>query len=48
MGRSATSEHRYKAITAAGFMLQIDDPDLPDAWQINSEMTVAEYRKFAG
>jgi 5-methyltetrahydropteroyltriglutamate--homocysteine methyltransferase len=37
----------YKAITDAGFILQIDDPDLPDAWQINADMSVAEYRKFA-
>ena len=38
----------YKAIVDAGFILQIDDPDLPDAWQINSHMSLAEYRKFAG
>jgi len=37
----------YKAIVDAGFLLQIDDPDLGDAWQIHSHMTVPEYRKFA-
>ena len=37
----------YKAITDAGFILQIDDPDLPDGWQMHPEMAVAEYRKFA-
>ena len=37
----------YKAIVDAGFLLQIDDPDLGDAWQIHPEMSVAEYRKFA-
>ena len=37
----------YKGIVDAGFLLQIDDPDLPDAWQIHPEMNVAEYRKFA-
>ena len=37
----------YKAIVDAGFILQIDDPDLADAWQINSRMSVAEYRKYA-
>jgi 5-methyltetrahydropteroyltriglutamate--homocysteine methyltransferase len=37
----------YKAIVAAGFLLQIDDPDLPDGWQFMSHMTVAEYRKYA-
>jgi len=38
----------YKAIVDAGFVLQIDDPDLADGWQINSQMNVPEYRKFAG
>jgi 5-methyltetrahydropteroyltriglutamate--homocysteine methyltransferase len=37
----------YQAIVAAGFLLQIDDPDLPDAWQIHPQMTVPEYRQFA-
>ena len=37
----------YKAITDAGLIVQIDDPDLPDGWQIKDQMTVAEYRKFA-
>jgi 5-methyltetrahydropteroyltriglutamate--homocysteine methyltransferase len=37
----------YKAIVDAGFLLQIDDPDLPDGWQFMSNMTVPEYRKYA-
>ena len=37
----------YKAIVDAGFLLQIDDPDLADGWQIQSGLTVPEYRKFA-
>jgi 5-methyltetrahydropteroyltriglutamate--homocysteine methyltransferase len=37
----------YDAIVEAGFLLQIDDPDLADAWQIHPGMSVAEYRKFA-
>jgi 5-methyltetrahydropteroyltriglutamate--homocysteine methyltransferase len=37
----------YDAIVRAGFILQIDDPDLADAWQIHPAMTLAEYRKFA-
>jgi 5-methyltetrahydropteroyltriglutamate--homocysteine methyltransferase len=37
----------YEAIVGAGFLLQIDDPDLADAWQIHPHMSVAEYRKFA-
>jgi len=37
----------YQAIVAAGFILQIDDPDLGDAWQIHPEMDVRAYRRFA-
>lgn len=37
----------YQAIVDAGYLLQIDDPDLPDGWQFMSQMTVAEYRKYA-
>jgi 5-methyltetrahydropteroyltriglutamate--homocysteine methyltransferase len=37
----------YKAITDAGVLLQIDDPDLPDGWQMYPEMSVADYRKYA-
>ena len=36
----------YKAIVDAGFVLQIDDPDLADAWQMYPQMSVAEYRKY--
>ena len=44
---SDVMHEEYKAIVDAGFLLQIDDPDLGDAWQIHSDMTVPEYRKFA-
>ncbi len=37
----------YKAIIDAGFMLQIDDPDLADGWQMYPDMTVEQYRKYA-
>ena len=37
----------YRAIVDAGFLLQIDDPDLPDGWQMYPEMSVADYRKYA-
>jgi 5-methyltetrahydropteroyltriglutamate--homocysteine methyltransferase len=37
----------YKAIIDAGFLLQVDDPDLPDGWQMFPDMTVPEYRKYA-
>ena len=36
----------YKAIVDAGFILQIDDPDLADAWQMHPEMNVAGYQKY--
>src|SRR5919206_360991 len=37
----------YKAITDAGLNLQIDDPDLPDGWQMFPQMTVSDYRRYA-
>jgi 5-methyltetrahydropteroyltriglutamate--homocysteine methyltransferase len=37
----------YKAIVDAGFVLQIDNPDLPDGWQMFPDMTVEEYHKYA-
>jgi 5-methyltetrahydropteroyltriglutamate--homocysteine methyltransferase len=38
----------YRAIVEAGFVLQIDDPGLPDTWdQFNPEPTLEEYRKYA-
>jgi 5-methyltetrahydropteroyltriglutamate--homocysteine methyltransferase len=38
----------YRAVVAAGFVLQIDDPGLPDWWDmLKPEPSVAEYRKFA-
>lgn len=37
----------YKAIADAGLMLQIDDPDLFDAWQLYPDQSLTEYRKYA-
>jgi 5-methyltetrahydropteroyltriglutamate--homocysteine methyltransferase len=37
----------YKAITDAGFVLQLDDPDLPDGFQVHPELSPDEYVKFA-
>jgi 5-methyltetrahydropteroyltriglutamate--homocysteine methyltransferase len=38
----------YKAIVEAGIVLQIDDPSLPDNWDmINPEPPLAEYKKVA-
>jgi 5-methyltetrahydropteroyltriglutamate--homocysteine methyltransferase len=37
----------YKAIVDAGFLLQIDDPDLPDGWNCLPTITLPDYRKYA-
>jgi 5-methyltetrahydropteroyltriglutamate--homocysteine methyltransferase len=37
----------YKALTDAGIVLQLDDPDLPDGYHVHADMSVEEYRKFA-
>ena len=37
----------YKKIVDAGIVLQIDDPDLPDGWQMYPNMSVPEYHKYA-
>jgi 5-methyltetrahydropteroyltriglutamate--homocysteine methyltransferase len=38
----------YRAVVDAGFLLQLDDPGLPDSWSaFNHALGVAEYRKFA-
>lgn len=37
----------YKAITDAGFILQLDDPGLPDGYGIHADMSIAEYRRYA-
>ena len=37
----------YRAIVDAGFILQIDDPDLGDGWQVHREMSLAAYHRFA-
>ena len=35
----------YQAIVESGFVLQIDDPDLADGWQVHPAMSLAEFRK---
>jgi 5-methyltetrahydropteroyltriglutamate--homocysteine methyltransferase len=37
----------YKAIVDAGFLLQIDDPDLPDGWNCLPDITKPDYLKYA-
>ncbi|HXP83658.1 MAG TPA: cobalamin-independent methionine synthase II family protein [Bryobacteraceae bacterium] len=41
-------KHEYKAIVDGGFILQLDDPALPDTYDmLDPRPTVEEYRKFA-
>ena len=37
----------YQAIVDAGFVLQIDDPDLPDGWNCLPSITLPDYRRYA-
>jgi len=37
----------YQGIVDAGFLLQIDDPDLPDGWQMYPQMSIKDYRRYA-
>lgn len=37
----------YKPIADAGFILQVDDPDLADGWQMYPDMDPPAYRKYA-
>jgi 5-methyltetrahydropteroyltriglutamate--homocysteine methyltransferase len=46
-GIADAMHEEYKTIVDAGFILQIDDPDLADGWQVHSHMSIPEYRKFA-
>ena len=43
---AAAMAEEYRAIVDAGFVLQIDDPDLADAWQMHPRMSTAEYHKY--
>jgi 5-methyltetrahydropteroyltriglutamate--homocysteine methyltransferase len=43
---AAAMAEEYRAIVDAGFVLQIDDPDLADAWQMHPRMSALEYRKY--
>ncbi|MGO1949501.1 MAG: cobalamin-independent methionine synthase II family protein [Mycobacteriaceae bacterium] len=50
LGAAADALHEeYKAITDAGFTVQIDAPDLAEAWdQINPEPSIADYQAWIG
>src|SRR5258708_7497208 len=36
----------YKLIADSGIMLPVDDPDLPDGWQMYPDMSVSDYPKY--
>jgi len=42
-----TMNEEYRAIVDAGFLLQIDDPDLPDGWNCIPDITLPDYREYA-
>ncbi|MFN0301719.1 MAG: cobalamin-independent methionine synthase II family protein [Burkholderiales bacterium] len=45
---AAALREEYKAITDAGLMLQLDDPGLPDSWDMsNPEPPLEAYKRFA-
>jgi 5-methyltetrahydropteroyltriglutamate--homocysteine methyltransferase len=46
-GIADAMHEEYKAITDAGFVLQIDDPGMADSWQMHPDMDAAAYRKLA-
>jgi len=39
--------HEYASIAEAGILLQIDDPDLADGWQMYPAMSLEDYRRYA-
>jgi 5-methyltetrahydropteroyltriglutamate--homocysteine methyltransferase len=39
--------HEYRAIVEAGLIVQIDDPDLADGWQVDPDLDLADYRRRA-
>jgi len=46
-GIAEAMREEYRAIVDAGFLLQIDDPDLPDGWACLPDITLSDYRKYA-
>jgi 5-methyltetrahydropteroyltriglutamate--homocysteine methyltransferase len=45
---AAALREEYRAIIDAGFILQLDDPGLPGAWDmLDPQPNVAEYRRYA-
>ena len=45
-GIAEAMHEEYRAITDAGFLVQIDDPGMADSWQMHPDLSVAEFRKL--
>jgi 5-methyltetrahydropteroyltriglutamate--homocysteine methyltransferase len=45
-GAAEALHEEYKAITDAGLILQIDEPELATSWQFFPDMTLPEYRTY--
>jgi 5-methyltetrahydropteroyltriglutamate--homocysteine methyltransferase len=45
-GAAEALHHEYKAIVDAGFILQIDEPELARAWQFYPTMSMPEYHRY--
>ena len=41
-----TMRHEYKAITDAGLIVQIDEPEFATSWMFYPDYSVADYRKY--
>jgi 5-methyltetrahydropteroyltriglutamate--homocysteine methyltransferase len=45
-GAAEALREEYRAIVEAGFILQIDEPELARAWQFYPTMTMSEYQQY--
>jgi len=48
MGVAEAVREEYKAITDAGFIVQVDEPEFLTSWYFYPEYTIEEYRKYLG
>jgi 5-methyltetrahydropteroyltriglutamate--homocysteine methyltransferase len=48
MGVAAALRDEYKAITDAGLIVQVDEPEFLTSWYFYPDYTIEEYRKYLG
>jgi len=48
MGVAEAVREEYKAITDAGFIVQVDEPEFLTSWYFYPDYTIEEYRKYLG